>query len=210
MGRERKRVKKKREESSEISYRRRSERSYIRCNFEQGGASADVDLFRTRLDSSKFFRCDWGMKRTQQDRRQLGMDIVAMRRRAGYRTISELAATDIGISSKTIGKVERGEIVSEGTIADLRRFLDDATEPNARYPPPRAAELAHIPSQELLDEISRRLMRQERDHAGPPITPAGDDPAATPLVTDEEDSTVRIVEPRRPPQPDGQGKSPPG
>lgn len=119
-----------------------------------------------------------GMKRTQDERRQLGLEIVALRRKAGYRTISELASTDIGISSKTIGKVERGEVVSEGTIADLQRFLkselrldrtigaitDDleaiqawATDPVNQDPPP--VVLDYIPNQDLLDEIGRRMNR---------------------------------------------------
>lgn len=63
------------------------------------------------------------MARTQQQREELGSDLVALRMDAGYKSISELASTDIGISSKTIGNAEAGRPVSEQTIHALRSFL---------------------------------------------------------------------------------------
>lgn len=149
-----------------------------RCNFEHFGASSSPELFPTALDSSKFFRCDGGMKRTQDERRELGRELVALRRQAGFRNITDLAATDIGISSKTIGKAERGDVVSEGTVADLRAYLVKtlrsnrafdaigsdleaiqawAADPiNSTVPP---VVLDYIPDEDLAEEVTARLLR---------------------------------------------------
>lgn len=63
------------------------------------------------------------MPRTQQQREDLGHELTALRLEAGFATISELAASDIGVSSKTIGNAEAGRVVSEQTIQRIRSFL---------------------------------------------------------------------------------------
>lgn len=57
-----------------------------------------------------------------EDRVRLGKFVMARRIKMGYRERIDWAAA-IGISSKTLGKLERGQYVGPGTLAEVEIFF---------------------------------------------------------------------------------------
>lgn len=64
-------------------------------------------------------------KRTQAEWQAIGNQVTEQRLKAGYRTIQQLADA-VRISAKTLGGLEAGRSVSEGTLYDVQQHLVSA------------------------------------------------------------------------------------
>lgn len=100
-------------------------------------------------------------KRTQAEWQAIGNQVTEQRLKAGYRTIQQLADA-VQISAKTLGALEAGRSVSEGTLYEVRRHLASAVSDAQEDVPEDEEDFLYQRRQGLTDEQWRAEKRRMR------------------------------------------------